>query len=266
MGDSVTESFDYFDGDIPIFISIPHNGFAIPANIAKTMTESARQSNDTDWYLDRLYKFARQRGYYMIIPRYSRYVIDLNRPSSGESLYPGADNTELCPTTQFDYQKIYQQGLAPDSTEIKQRIDSYWLPYHTQLKQVLTRLSKQNKRVLLFEAHSIASRVPRFFDGQLPDFNFGNFNGKSSGYKLANLVDNWQPKGYSKVFNARFKGGYITRCYGQILPNVDALQLELSQATYMNEQNLTFNKEKAAEVQVKIIEFFEILENFYAKS
>ena len=56
---------------------------------------------DTDWHLEPLYDFVRGMGASLIVPRHSRYVIDLNRPPENTPMYAGTNNTELCPTRFF---------------------------------------------------------------------------------------------------------------------------------------------------------------------
>lgn len=259
---SQVKSFQYIKGNRPILISMPHNGTDIPAEIYGQMTDSAKKLVDTDWYLDKLYRFAREQGCYILCPKYSRYVIDLNRPQNDENLYPGQDTTELCPTTQFDKQSIYLSRDFPDKREIDRRVKEYWIPYHTQLQLTLNQIKQSYGGALLFEAHSIKSEVPRFFEGQLPDFNFGNFNGTTCSKELTKLVDNWDLKGYSKVLNGRFKGGYITRAYGRPEENIHSIQLELSQATYLNEQTLALEQKKCEKVEPVLIQMFELFYQF----
>jgi len=254
--------FNYIEGRYPIVISMPHNGVMIPETIRSKMTESAKQLTDTDWYLDRLYQFAVERGCYLINPIYSRYVIDLNRPKDDYNLYPGQDTTELCPTTQFDKQRVYLQDHEPSKEEITRRIEQYWQPYHKQLLTTISDIKNKFGLVLLFEAHSIKSRVPRFFEGKLADFNFGNFNDKSCSKKLIEKINRWQIQNYSKVVNGRFKGGYITRAYGDPDNNIHSLQLELSQGTYMNEDTLEFDPYKAEMVTGMLIKMFDIFFDF----
>jgi len=254
--------FDFIQGRCPILISMPHNGVKVPVEILSKMTDSAKQLIDTDWYLDKLYQFAVERGCYLISPKYSRYVIDLNRPEDDQNLYPGQDTTELCPTTQFDKQPIYREGCRPKKEEIDDRIAKYWKPYHQKLVTTISKIKNKFGVVLLFEAHSIKSKVPRFFDGQLPDFNFGDFNHKSCAKKLINVIEKWSLNNYSKVVNGRFKGGYITRAYGDPDNNVHAIQLELSQATYMNENTLQYDPIKAHEVGEPLNKLFDIFYDF----
>lgn len=240
--------YEFIEGRVPVLISMPHNGTCLPANVASNMTDEAQKVKDTDWYLRVLYNFALEQGCYLISPLYARYLIDLNRPSDGAELYPGANNTELCPTTAFDLQPLYLNGKEPDASEIERRVQQYWSPYHNKLSQTMAAMEQRFGGAVLLEAHSIASRVPRFFDGQLPDFNFGTNNGQSCGSLIAERLNAFDTKAYTKVINGRFKGGYITRQYAKPSKNRHTVQLELSQATYMNEQTLSYDKAKAASV------------------
>lgn len=236
-------------GRLPLLISMPHNGQQIPVDIAATMQPHASAVPDTDWFLDQLYDFAGELGASTINPVYSRYVIDLNRPPDGAVLYAGANNTELCPTSGFDERPLYLPGKTPDEAEIARRIERYWRPYHQALNAELQRLKAQFGYALLFDAHSIKSQVPRFFDGRLPDINFGTADGKSAAPVLEQAIMAVPTESFSRVLNGRFKGGYITRHYGQPMQHIHALQLELSQITYMDEDTFTWQPALAAQVQ-----------------
>lgn len=230
--------FSLHQGSLPLLISIPHLGTQIPADIAATMTPVAQRTDDCDWHLDRLYAFAKRMGASILAPTYARYVIDLNRPPDGANLYPGQDTTGLLPVDTFDKAPLYLEGHLPTEAEVARRRDAYWKPYHDALKNELAALKARHGKVLLWEAHSIRSHVPRFFEGRLPDFNFGTSNGASAvaglAEELAAVVERHGE--YSAVANGRFKGGYITRQYGQPSQDVHAVQLELSQITYMEER------------------------------
>ena len=224
-------------GATPLLISRPHAGTYLPADIAARLSPAARSVPDTDWHVDRLYGFAARLGAGLLAATHSRYVIDLNRPPDGRSLYPGADTTELCPTSSFAGEPIYGDGRAPDGGEVAARLGLYWRPYHERLADELARIRDRHGIALLWEGHSIRSRVPRFFDGQLPDFNFGTGGGASCAPELARrivaVID--RSNEYSAVLNGRFAGGYITRHFGDPDNQIHAIQLELSQITYMDE-------------------------------
>jgi N-formylglutamate deformylase len=230
--------FSLHRGHLPVLISIPHMGTRIPDDVAATMTPVALRTDDCDWHLDRLYAFAKRMGASILSPTWARYVIDLNRPPDGANLYPGQDTTGLLPVDTFDKEPLYPAGRLPDDAEAARRREVYWRPYHEALRGELAALKATHGKVLLWEAHSIRSHVPRFFEGRLPDFNFGTSNAASAvaglAEELVSVVEGFD--GYSAIANGRFKGGYITREYGKPALGVHAVQLELSQITYMEEQ------------------------------
>jgi N-formylglutamate deformylase len=260
----MSNSYTLIKGSVPLLISMPHNGEEIPADIAKMMTAKGHEVADTDWHMERLYAFAKELGAYILIPKYNRYVIDLNRDPDGVDLYPGANNTELCPTTAFDLSPLYQAGCAPSAEQIAARVVDYWQPYHQALSSTMQAIKVEFGQAVLLEAHSIRSHVPRFFQGQLPDFNFGNADGKSCAPELMAALADVDYAPYTMVCNGRFKGGYITRAFGQPHHNFHAIQLELSQHTYMNEQAMTYNESLALQVQPKLTALVNTLINFTA--
>jgi N-formylglutamate deformylase len=229
--------FSLQPGTLPLLISMPHVGTHLPSNIAATMTEVARHVDDCDWHLERLYDVAARRGASMLVPSHARYVVDLNRPPDNANLYPGQDTTGLLPIDTFDKAPLYHPGGEPTDAEVARRVARYWQPYHDALARTLAELKARHGAVLLWEAHSIRSQVPRFFEGRLPDFNFGTANGASATPGMAEALVECVKRhgGYTAVANARFKGGYITRHYGQPEQGIHAVQLELSQITYMQE-------------------------------
>lgn len=244
--------FSLHEGSLPLLISIPHLGTRIPDDIAATMTPVAQRTDDCDWHLDRLYAFARRRGASLLTPSYARYVIDLNRPPDGANLYPGQDTTGLLPVDTFDKEPLYRDGHLPDETEVARRRDIYWKPYHQALSDHLAALKAKHGKVLLWEAHSIRSHVPRFFEGRLPDFNFGTANGASAVAGLAEALAGVVERhgAYTAIANGRFKGGYITREYGKPAEGVHAVQLELTQITYMEEKMpYAYDETRAAQVE-----------------
>jgi N-formylglutamate deformylase len=244
--------FRFKEGSVPLLISMPHVGTDIPDEVAAALAPCALARADTDWHLAELYDFADAIGASTLAARWSRYVIDLNRPPEDTNLYPGLDTTGLCPVDTFGRERLYQPGKAPPEAEVQRRLDLYWRPYHKQLRAELDRLLALHGRVLLWDAHSIASRVPRFFAGRLPDLNFGTAEGKSCDPALQEAivgVASAQDR-FSIAVNGRFKGGYITRHYGQPQANVHAVQLEMCQCLYMDEAPpFTYRPDLAAGIE-----------------
>ena len=238
-------------GNAPLLVSLPHDGSEIPKAMAARMTPAARRAPDTDWHVGRLYAFAMSLGASVLAPCYSRYVVDLNRPPDDTSLYPGQNTTGLCPTRQFCDQPVYREGEAPDAAEIAARVERYWRPYHDCLRTELERLRAAHGRVVLWEGHSIRGEVPFLFEGRLPDLNLGTAGGESCSPALQQRLEAvlaGQDE-FDWVVNGRFKGGYITRHYGVPASGVDAVQLEISQRVYMDEDSFGWDEAKAARTQ-----------------
>ncbi|CAB3792205.1 hypothetical protein LMG28688_03454 [Paraburkholderia caffeinitolerans] len=232
----MTDLYTLERGDAPLLVSIPHLGTSIPESLRGQYTDVALSLADTDWHLDRLYAFAKSLGATILGARVSRYVIDLNRPPNDESLYPGQTTTSLCPTETFRGEPLYRDGCAPDAAERQRRVAAYWQPYHDALHAELQRLRGQHANVLLWEAHSIASVLPRLFEDKLPDLNIGTQEGRTAHASVQARVEQAAAgSGYTWVGNGRFKGGYITRHFGAPVDGVHAVQLEMCQSTYMNE-------------------------------
>lgn len=256
---------DYFSlhrGATPLVLSLPHVGTTVPDELKSHYAERALQLEDTDWHLERLYDFAKALGASVIVPCNSRYVIDLNRPPDDAPMYPGASNTELCPTRFFNGDSLYVDGAAPDASEVNRRRATYWQPYHHALRAELDRVRAQFGYALLWDGHSIRSEIPWLFDGKLPDLNLGTASGTSCATSLrAQLVAELQrnPQ-FTHAADGRFKGGYITRNYGRPADNIHAVQMEMCQSLYMQEL-LPFDylHDRAAQVQPLLQRLLEIM-------
>ncbi|QDO98147.1 N-formylglutamate deformylase [Ferrovibrio terrae] len=243
------ELFTLVPARSPLLVNIPHAGRRLSPGLAERLTPAGSLLADTDWHVERLYAFAADLGVGLMAATHSRYVVDLNRDPDGKPLYPGADNTELCPTDGFDGASLYQAGAAPDAAEVARRADAYWRPYHARLAAELEAIRSRHGYAILLDGHSIISEAPRFFDGRLPDLNLGTNEGRSCDPGLAAAAYGvlCDAPGFTSIHNGRFKGGYITRHYGRPAERVHALQLEKAQCCYMDEQNLEhWDPERAA--------------------
>ena len=245
------DTFTLHRGSAPLLVSVPHDGTFVPDDIAARLTPQAQRVPDTDWHIARLYEVAMTLGASMIMPTHSRYVIDLNRGEDDVSLYPGQNTTGLCPIVRFSGDPVYRDGQAPSEDEVRARVETYWRPYHAALRAELDRIRAEHGRAVLWEGHSIKGELPFLFDGRLPDLNLGTANGASATPVLQQRLEAVlaAQSGYDWVHNGRFKGGHITRHYGDPSRGIDAVQLEISQRIYMDEDSFAWNAAKAAGVQ-----------------
>ena len=224
-------------GSAPLLLSLPHVGTAIPDEVARALVPRALALEDTDWHLAEVYDFALGLGASVLVPRISRYVVDLNRPPENTPMYAGANNTELVPTRFFTGDALYREGCVPDAREIERRRDRYWRPYHDALAAELARLVAEHGHAVLWEGHSIQAELPWLFAGRLADLNLGSAGGASCAPSLraALMAVLAAQSSFSHVTDGRFQGGYITRQYGRPRDSVHAVQLEMALSTYMDE-------------------------------
>lgn len=253
--------FDFVAGSTPVLISVPHAGTRLPGGLADRLARPAGQPVDTDWHVHRLYAAAPDRGVSMLRARYSRYVVDLNRPPDDAPLYAGA-TTGLVPVETFDGEPLYDPDDLPGAEEIDRRREVYWRPYHERIETELARLCERCGHAVLLDAHSIRSEVPRLFEGRLPDLNLGSNNGESCDSALAEAV--WSclagDDDFTAVRDGRFRGGYITRHYGRPREGVHALQLEIAQSCYMDEDRPeTFDPARAQPLMQRLEALVELL-------
>lgn len=242
-------------GTAPLLVSVPHDGSEIPPELAVRMTDRAQRAPDTDWHVARLYEVARELGASILRPRFSRYVIDLNRPQDDTSLYPGQNTTGLVPAVQFTGAPVYRDGETPGAAEIAARIEAYWHPYHSVLHEELRRIRDAHGRVVLWEGHTIrGSDLAFLFDGRLPDLNLGTAGGASCTPALQARLEAAlaAQDAYDWVANGRFKGGYITRHYAAPQSGIEAVQLEMSQRLYMDEDTFEWDATRAPQAQAMI--------------
>jgi formiminoglutamase len=220
----------------PLIVSLPHTGVDLAPDIEAGCVSPWRARKDADWWIDRLYGFARDLDATIVHTAISRTAIDVNRDPSGVSLYPGQATTELCPTTTFDGEPLYKPGRAPDAAEVARRKATYFAPYHAALTGEIARLRDIHPRIVLYDCHSIRSVIPRLFEGELPVFNIGTNGGASCDPALAAAIERHTADSrFSHIVNGRFKGGYITRNYGAPAHGVHAVQMELACRGYLRE-------------------------------
>ena len=231
-------SYTLHRGTSALVVSMPHVGTFIPEALRPRYVERAWATEDTDWFLDRLYAFVKDLGASLIVPVESRYVVDLNRPSDNQPMYAGQNNTELCPTRFFTGDPLYREGQAPSAQEIQERVATYWRPYHQTLHEETQRLKAVHGHAVLFDAHSIKGELPWLFEGALPDMNLGTVNGQSCAASLRDALTRVfeTQSTYTHVVDGRFKGGHITRHFGRPDQGIHTVQLEMSWRAYMQEE------------------------------
>ena len=250
-------------GTSPIILCFPHTSTFVPEGIAAKLNERGKVLADTDWHIHELYA-SLLPGASTVRALFHRYVIDANRDPRDVSLYPGQNTTALVPETDFDGQPIWKDGNLPERGETARRLKSYHAPYHAALADEIDRVRAEHGVAIVFDCHSIRSTIPFLFTGKLPDFNVGTVDGRSCSPEIeaAAMQVAKGARGYTSVLNGRFKGGWTTRHYGRPAEDVHAIQLELSQDTYLVEEEapFTLDEEKASRLRKHLAEMLKRIE------
>lgn len=258
------QPFDVRRGDGPLILGQPHGGVEVPKEIWEAFNANGRHLADTDWHIARLYD-GLGHDVTTVAATFHRYVIDANRDPSGASLYPGQNTTGLCPVTDFDGAAIYGNGREPDAGEIERRRAAFHAPYHAALMQEIARVKDRHGFAIVYDCHSIRSRIPFLFDGTLPDLNIGTDNGRTCAMDIEQRVAGLAAdSAFSTVLNGRFRGGWTTRHYGRPHEGVHAIQMEIAQSAYLETEASPFaySESKARELRPLLHDILTSLEGY----
>ncbi|HYG19855.1 MAG TPA: N-formylglutamate amidohydrolase [Ohtaekwangia sp.] len=238
---------------VPILVSVPHCGTAFPDELIGAYDASLiHRPDDTDWFVDQLYEFVGDMGITMVHATYSRWVIDLNRDPERKPLYSdGRIITDLCPATTFSGQPLYNDKReVVEAEEVARRLELYYYPYHHVIGQHLKALKERFGQALLWDCHSIRRRVPAIQRDNFPDLILGDADGTAAASSfVACAVNELQASRYTFSHNHPFKGGYITRHFGNPSQGIHALQLEMVKANYMGDDELSYSRPRAEEIR-----------------
>jgi formiminoglutamase len=221
---------------LPVLISIPHGGHVIPESIKdNVMLSSLELLDDSDAFTKNIYDIG-NHAEYVIKTDIARAIIDLNR--SQDQYPPEYPDGVIKSHTCYDKQ-IYKKGMEPDIKKKKQMIQSYYLPYHNNIKRALA----EKKAALALDCHSMAAIGPSSSKDKgkkRPLMCLGNVWGQTCTELLMNRISDcfccsFGFKASDIQMNQPFAGGYITQTYGKssIIPWI---QVEISRALYLDPQ------------------------------
>ncbi|MEX0327427.1 MAG: N-formylglutamate deformylase [Ruegeria sp.] len=255
--------FDVHRGDGPIVLGQPHGGTYVPEDIADRLNENGKRLADTDWHINRLYEAIWPTAT-VVQSNVHRYVIDANRDPAGVSLYPGQNTTTLVPMTDFDGKSIWKDGKEPTGGDVEARRQAYYAPYHTALAAELDRVKAKHGIAVLFDCHSIRSRIPYLFQGTLPEMNIGTDGGATCAPTIEAIAHEFSASSpYSTVLNGRFRGGWTTRHYGRPSEGMHAIQMELAQSAYLTAEAApwAYDEQKATRLRRWLHDILDAIED-----
>lgn len=202
-----------------------------------------------DAFVDLLFAAAPRFGAPLMAACVPRACVDLNR--APEDLDPaliiGASRRFLNPRIAAGLGVIprvvaegrpIQEGKIP-LAEAQRRIDVFYRPYHARLRALVDETRALFGQAILLDCHSMphdALVAAPCVRGRRPDVVLGDRFGASCDRWLLEAVSEiFSQAGFAVAQNAPFAGGYITQSYGRPRQGVQALQIEIDRALYMEE-------------------------------
>ncbi|MDP1738420.1 MAG: N-formylglutamate amidohydrolase [Caulobacter sp.] len=241
----------------PLVFASPHSGRDYPAEMlaaAAVDPQALRQSEDA--FVDRLIAPAADAGAALILARYGRAFMDLNRdpweldPKMFSDALPAfaqgrtarvAAGLGAIARTAGEGRDIYARKLT--FAEAEARVAKAHAPYHEALDRLLARARAAHGVAILIDWHSMPEAAARTAvtprHGKGCDIVLGDRFGAACSQKLTGLVDReLEAMGYRVARNAPYAGGYTTEHYGHPASRTHALQIEISRALYLDEATL----------------------------
>lgn len=232
----------------------PHSGGIYPPDMVAAVrlpVETLRASEDA--FVDRIIGAAPGLGAAVVLARFARAYIDLNRepweldPAMFDDTLPDyaqgrtarvAAGLGAIPRVAGEGRPIYARKLT--FAEARDRVELAHRPYHDALDRQLAAARVAHGAAILIDWHSMpaaAARGQRVRGGGVCDIVLGDRFGAACSPKLTGLVEReLEAMGYSVARNAPYAGGYTTEHYGRPAKRTHALQIEINRALYMNEE------------------------------
>ncbi|RDV39908.1 N-formylglutamate amidohydrolase [Bradymonadaceae bacterium TMQ3] len=241
----------------PVIVDVPHAGEWIPDDVHEEMVIGERVlRRDLDLYVDQIWAKTTELGATLVASNVSRYVVDLNRAED-----------DISPETVEGGKRILRPGYYQDrgvvwrtttartpvmagpmsKAAFKRRLNAFYHPYHQTLREEIERVKSQFGYCILLDGHSMPSMGRKGHDDpgrRRAEIVPGDVEGLSCDTTLRWLVEeHFREKGFSVRSNEPYKGGWITRHYGQPQQGVHAIQIEIRRDLYMDERSFRIRRE-----------------------
>ena len=239
----------------PLIIMSPHSGRNYESsflNQTKVCLKELRKAEDS--YIDLIFKKS-PSDFNFIKANFPRMLVDVNRsPLEIDSLmWDNHYNHKLTysnsakvlsgigvfPKVSLDGISIYEK-LLPFS-EARNRLLNYYFPYHKKIKLLINEAKKRHKIAIALDCHSMASKI---VDDETDIILSNNFGRTSNMTILNKLKQSFLSYGYKVKINKPFKGGFITKYYGNPKNNIHFIQIEVNKNLYLFESNYKIKKKK----------------------
>lgn len=234
----------------PFVFASPHSGRHYPANfIARSRLNPLALRRSEDAFIDEIFASVVELGAPLLAARFPRAFLDANRAPSefDNTMFAGAlpfavDSQSprvtaglgVIPRVVRDGAEIYREKLSPAEAEL--RLAKLYRPYHDMLANLIAETREMFGFAILIDCHSMPSAAA------VPDVIVGDRYGVSSMPLLTRLAEHaFETRGFSVARNAPYAGGHTTHIHGRRGGPVQALQIEINRALYLDEERILPN-------------------------
>ena len=243
----------------PLVFDSPHSGSEYPVDFDFVAPPDVMRKAE-DSFVDELFQDAPAFGGYFQAALFPRSYIDPNRSlldidarlleepwpdrmaPSEKTRYGHGLIWRLCPP----HYAMYDRKLGLE--EVRQRIETYWRPYHDLLRDTLSAVNREFGQVWHLNCHSMpGTSKPRGgvnggSGGGSVDIVLGDRDGTTCDTVFTQVVaDTLRGMGYSVLINDPYKGVELVRAYSDPKAGRHSLQIEINRAIYMNESTCERN-------------------------
>ncbi|WP_292051609.1 MULTISPECIES: N-formylglutamate amidohydrolase [unclassified Brevundimonas] len=220
----------------------PHSGTFYPDDMGACVGH-ARLRSVEDAAVDRLIACGADHGASLLLARFGRAYVDLNRAESDldPSLIADCPIKRPGPKTVAGYgvlhrnssdgQALYDRRLT--MAEVETRLARVHRPYHRQLSDLMHSARLQTGRAILIDWHSMPERAT---GPHGPDIVLGDRHGSScAALWTRTLRMLFEQQGWRVGLNRPYAGGYATQLWGQPEEDFHAVQIEVNRRLYWDE-------------------------------
>ena len=232
---------------VPFVFASPHSGSCYPASfVAKSRLSPTALRRSEDAFVDELFGGAVALGAPMIVARFPRAFLDVNRAPDeiDVTMFDGAVGVSVdapssrvsaglgvIPRIVRDGAEIYRGKLG--AWEAEERLTRLYHPYHRGLGSLVEETRARFGVAIVIDCHSMPSAAA------VPDIVLGDRYGASSTPTLTRHADAcFQLHGFRVARNMPYAGGYTTLLHGRRDRNVHALQIEINRTLYLDEDRI----------------------------
>jgi len=249
---------------VPLVFDSPHSGLTIPDFERSVSDELVRVAADT--YVDDLFGFAPSIGAPLLIAHFPRSFLDLNRSVQDvdrdmvEGEWPHQTRESASARRGMGLTWRYAWGDTPmygrklTVTELEDRIETYWRPYHREIVRLLDETHAAFGKVYHVNCHSMPA-IGHVLSPDPPgtvrkDVVVGDYDGQASEPDFVRMVvETLESFGYSVSLNIPFRGAELVSAYSAPARNRHSIQIELNRKLYMDEEtrekNASYDELKA---------------------